>query len=79
MYRTLADAAESIAVGERDYAGIEAQAADRLREAGFRPDYFTVRRAADLDLPAPDDRDLVMLAAAWLGKARLIDNLRVTR
>jgi pantothenate synthetase len=38
-----------------------------------------VRRAADLAKPSPGDRaeDLVVLGAGWLGRARLIDNLRV--
>ena len=37
------------------------------------------RRAADLARPAAEDADLVILAAAYLGRARLIDNLRVRR
>jgi pantoate--beta-alanine ligase len=34
-----------------------------------------VRRSADLLPPGPQDSQLVVLAAAWLGRARLIDNL----
>lgn len=49
-----------------------------LRDAGLRPDYLTVRRARDLGPASAEDRDLVVLAAAWLGNTRLIDNLRVT-
>jgi pantoate--beta-alanine ligase len=49
-----------------------------LSENGLRPDYFSVRRARDLHAATPQDADLVVLAAAHLGKARLIDNLRVT-
>lgn len=55
----------------------EAQAADQLTSAGFRPDYVSVRRQEDLAVPQPADRRLVLLAAAWLGKARLIDNLEL--
>lgn len=51
--------------------------ARQLEKAGFRPDYITVRRRQDLGEPAPDDRALVILAAAWLGQARLIDNLEL--
>jgi pantoate--beta-alanine ligase len=40
-------------------------------------DYFEVRRAADLQTPTGEDHQLVVLAAARLGKTRLIDNLRV--
>jgi pantoate--beta-alanine ligase len=49
----------------------------RLSAAGFRPEYFTARRAVDLSPPAPGDKQLILLAAAWLGGARLIDNLRI--
>lgn len=53
------------------------EAARTLTEAGFQPEYFEIRRAADLAPPTAGDRELVLLAAARLGKARLIDNLRL--
>jgi pantoate--beta-alanine ligase len=55
----------------------EAQAAEQLEKAGFRPDYVSVRRQQDLSLPGVGDRQLVILAAAWLGRTRLIDNLEI--
>jgi len=48
-----------------------------LASAGFRPDYVSVRRQEDLAVPQAMDRRLVLLAAAWLGRARLIDNLEL--
>ncbi len=62
--------------GGCDFRALEDDSMNLLREDGLRPEYFSVRRASDLALAGPDDRDLVILAAAWLGKARLIDNLR---
>ena len=66
--------------GERDFPTLEASAARALEAVGFDPDYVEVRRAEDLTRPngvkAPDG-DLIVVAAAWLGKARLIDNLRI--
>lgn len=47
-----------------------------LRQAGFRPDYFEIRRASDLAEAGQGDRQLVVMAAAWLGRARLIDNIQ---
>ena len=44
----------------------------------MRPDYFAVRDAHTLDVPRAGSRERVVLAAARLGKARLIDNLRAT-
>jgi len=53
----------------------EADAADTLRRAGFDVDYIVVRRS-DLAEPAPGEGGaLVALAAARLGRTRLIDNL----
>ena len=54
---------------------IEAAAMAVLRDRGWRPDYLTVRRRADLLPPTSGDEALVVLGAAKLGTTRLIDNL----
>jgi pantoate--beta-alanine ligase len=77
LYATLTACAERLGAGERDYDRLANEAKARLAAAGFRPDYFEIRRARDLQLPAEGDTDLRILAAAWLGRARLIDNLAV--
>jgi pantoate--beta-alanine ligase len=79
LYRIISGAAERLRQGESDYAMLERKAAEELEANGLRPDYFAVRGARDLLPPAPDERELVILAAAYLGKARLIDNLEVSR
>jgi pantoate--beta-alanine ligase len=56
-------------------AAAEENAVIDLQADGFRPDYVHVRRQSDLQLPAAEDRRLVALAAAWLGRTRLIDNV----
>jgi pantoate--beta-alanine ligase len=53
---------------------IEAQARDALLSRGWKPDYLTIRRRADLQAPGAGD-SLVALGAAKLGTTRLIDNL----
>jgi pantoate--beta-alanine ligase len=58
---------------------VQSEALAALTAAGLRPDYFVVREAANLQPPLPDSRERVVLVAARLGKARLIDNLRVSR
>ncbi|QSX36507.1 pantoate--beta-alanine ligase [Shewanella sedimentimangrovi] len=55
------------------------KANDSLRQAGFTPDYMEVRSARTLAEATDADRELVVLAAAQLGKARLIDNLCFNR
>ena len=64
--------------GKRDFEAIENEARDTLRAAGFVPDYVAIRRAENLEPPDRDCDEIVVLAAAQLGKARLIDNIVVT-
>lgn len=78
LYQVLGDARDRICKNSDDYSTIERASWERLQAAGFRPDYVAIRRAADLRVPAPEDGELVIMAAAWLGRARLIDNLRVS-
>jgi|SRR6185312_7888547 len=75
LRRVLAETGALLRDGSRDFSGLQAQARHRLEEGGFRPDYVEVRNADTLAPAAADDARLVVLAAAWLGKARLIDNL----
>jgi pantoate--beta-alanine ligase len=77
LHGALLGVAGRLAAGERAYARLEAEAMRELEAAGFRPRYVAVRRAEDLAEPAPDAAtgDLRVLAAAWLGPARLIDNV----
>ena len=78
LYRSLLEAADRIRGGERDYHALGLHYMQALERAGFRPEYFTARRAADLASPAPGEAEIVLLAAAWLGRARLIDNVSCT-
>lgn len=78
LYRALCQAAETLKAGERDFAAVERAQAAVLNAQGFRPDYVAIRRLADLGIPEPGDLELIVLAAARLGKTRLIDNLPVS-
>jgi pantoate--beta-alanine ligase len=75
LRRIMLETASSIESGNRDYAKLEAEAKLELEKAGFSPDYYTIRSAEDLSEPEHVNSGLVVLAAAYLGKARLIDNL----
>lgn len=76
LYQTLQQAQQQITAGEKDFAAIETKASATLSETGFRPEYVEIRRTQDLQPAKATDRELVILVAAWLGEARLIDNLR---
>jgi pantoate--beta-alanine ligase len=76
LYRALDHARRRLVAGDTDLVSIEAEGLESLRAAGFRPDYFEVRVAGTLDRPHGPDVDVVVLAAARLRRARLIDNLQ---
>lgn len=80
LYQTLDGVRLRLLAGERNFIGLEAEAQKQLQAAGFNPQYVSVRRALDLAVPiSAADTELVVLAAAYLGKTRLIDNIRVVQ
>lgn len=78
LYETLSSVGHELQNGRRNFDELESVAIQRLTEAGFEVDYFAIRRAQTLEIPDRDCDDLVVLAAAQLGEARLIDNIVVT-
>jgi len=76
LYAELRRAEDKLRSGE-SIERIRQSALGTLSELGFEPDYFEVRSAYDLKPPVEDCAQLVVLAAARLGRARLIDNLQV--
>lgn len=79
LFQVLASAKAQLMTWAGDIAQVESEAVERLRAGGFRPEYVSVRRACDLQLATAEDKDLVVLIAAWLGEARLIDNIQFQR
>ncbi len=75
LYRSLEEMAAAIRAGERDYAKLVSAAQAQHTAAGFRPDYLEVRESNSLRPATADDRQLVILLAAFIGSTRLIDNL----
>lgn len=78
----LKKAIDAMAQGIKQGISIEQvteEAKASLTAAGFTPDYLEVRHADTLAKAETQDKALVILAAAYLGKARLIDNLRLDR
>ncbi|MCF1428140.1 MAG: pantoate--beta-alanine ligase [Shewanella sp.] len=78
LKRTLDKLAEAIQAGTCVQDATDA-ALTQLDASGLKPDYIAVRSARTLAEPTDEDTHLVILAAAYLGKARLIDNLEFSR
>ena len=78
IYEVIEAAGEALQSGERNFEELETVAIDSLTDAGFKVEYVAIRRALDLSIPNRDCDELVILVAAHLGKARLIDNIVVT-
>jgi pantoate--beta-alanine ligase len=79
LYRVVKQIGQALQNGEKDYPSLLADGVTALEQAGFRPDYLEIRNAVSLRPATPDDHDLVVLGAAFLGKTRLIDNLHLTK
>lgn len=77
LHASLSRIAEQLESKNLAFASLESEAMKRLEEAGFRPEYVSIRDAADLGEATPSADEFVVLAAAWLGEARLIDNVLV--
>ena len=60
-----------------DFIGLAKKAANFIDNAGMKTDYIHICHARTLQPASEDDKELVILAAAHCGKARLIDNLQV--
>ena len=78
LHAELMRVGEELQNGKRNYKKMEAAASKTLTDAGFIVDYFSIRRAQNLQIPDRDCDEIVVLAAVHLGKARLIDNVVVT-
>jgi len=79
LFAALEAARQEIESGATQFERIEQSGMQNLVEAGFRPDYFSIRQAHDLQPVQDPQAEIRILAAARLGRARLIDNVKVAR
>jgi pantoate--beta-alanine ligase len=77
MYQTLTEIKNSLEKGVKDYVKLEDHAVKALVSRGWQVDYVAIRSQSTLLVPVAGEKELVVLAAAKLGKTRLIDNLEV--
>lgn len=79
IFQILQSIGAALRRGECDFSLLEARGREALAKAGLKPDYLAIRRQGNLDAPAVDDSELVVLAAAYLGSTRLIDNILISK
>lgn len=81
LHQELQRVAKAIRNGNLDVSLLQKESMDKLTQRGWVPDYVAVRKRIDLQPPTAGDlaqkEPLVVLAAAKLGKTRLIDNLEI--
>ena len=81
LYQSLNAVANEVRSGHLDIFQLEHTAMDQLVKRGWNPDYISIRKRCDLQVPSAGDlaqgEPLVVLAAAKLGSTRLIDNLEI--
>ena len=75
LYQSICRAHDLILASQSNFQFVIDQQLQYLQLAGFQPDYLVICRSGDLSEATVDDRDLVILVAAWLGSTRLIDNI----
>lgn len=78
LNKTLKITAQAIEQGNTDFDTLVEAAQLQLEAAGFKRDYFVIARQSDLLAASKNDTDLVILAAAYMGAARLLDNQVIT-
>jgi pantoate--beta-alanine ligase len=79
IHQALREAAQAIHSGSRDLDSLQRAGATAIERAGMKLDYFAIRNALDLSAATATCTELVILVAARLGRARLIDNMRAHR
>ncbi|MGM0951769.1 MAG: pantoate--beta-alanine ligase [Pseudomonadota bacterium] len=79
VFQTLQQTAEQVQQGRSDFDALEQEAREALASAGLRPDYFNIVSSRTLKPATENDREITLLAAAFLGTTRLIDNLTISR
>lgn len=77
LNQTLRKTREALLSGSKAFSDLEEQAQNMLETAGFKRDYYKICRRSDLQAASEDDNAIVIVAAAYLGPARLIDNIQI--
>lgn len=77
MPKALTNICDALKAGQKNFDKLCQDARDYLMAQGFSPDYVDIYNSKTLKPAQPEDEELTVLGAAFLGNARLIDNMSV--
>ena len=78
LFEELQQTERLIRQGNQEYRQVESEAKHSLSLRGLKTEYFNICNARSLEMASQNDTDLVILAAAFVGDVRLIDNITLT-
>ncbi len=76
LYRTLRFMADQVKQGLYSISDLENQGLEQIMSIGMKPDYLSICNARTLEPANDETKDFAILAAAFIGSTRLIDNVR---
>ena len=76
LYQCLQSCAKKIQQGSTEFQQLEEAAKIELQQASLKPDYLQICDADTLQAASTDTRHIAILGAVFIGKSRLIDNIR---
>lgn len=79
IYRALCHIRDELLQANHHFTALEQSAGKMVDAEGLSTDFFSILNAETLNPAKAEDNKIVILAAAYLGKARLIDNLYFER
>lgn len=77
LYQSLLQIKQEVIAGCKDFKALETSAINHLVQRGWKVDYISIHNRGSLMPAHEQDRNLVVLGAAWLDNTRLIDNLEI--
>ena len=71
----LNETAQKIRAGQQDFTSLTAEAQKQLGKSQYKNDYFNIADSETLQAANENTQSIIILAAAFLGTTRLIDNI----
>jgi pantoate--beta-alanine ligase len=77
LYQSLHQIKKSIEEGNKNFKMLQDDAIKKMIKHNWHIDYIAIQQRSTLEPATANDKELVVLGAAWLGDTRLIDNIEI--